>query len=157
MVMFGNEGVVVEAGKAIDVSHHACWAMDDLKEVSKKFLGPAADLMDRASVVQNFFDSTAVAQPKEFGAPKELAILTDGPAATARFTDKGMIVPFSFGAAARAKSYWAEAGTVHGEVEGTCSAGTKEGKGELGRVGMIGLHENPAHARTGPVCLQEAW
>ncbi len=95
------------ASKAIDISHHARRAMDDLKEVSKEFLGPATDLMDRTIKVQNFFDSTAVAQPKEFGAPKELPILTDSPAATAGFTDKGMVMTFPFSAAAGAEADWA--------------------------------------------------
>ena len=46
--MLGDKRVV-KAGEAIDVSHHARWTVKDLKKVAKKFLGPAADLVDGPS------------------------------------------------------------------------------------------------------------
>jgi hypothetical protein len=65
--VLGDESIVIMASKAIDISHHSSWAMEDLEEVTKEFLGPAADLMNGAIILQNFFDSTAVAEPKELG------------------------------------------------------------------------------------------
>ena len=60
---------VVEACKAIDIFNHTRRVMENLKEVSKLLLGPAADLVNRAVVLENIFDGTTVAEPKEFGAP----------------------------------------------------------------------------------------
>ena len=61
---------VVKASKAVNISHHDVrWAMENLKEVSKKLLGPAADLVNRAVTFQNFFCGTAIVKPKELGAP----------------------------------------------------------------------------------------
>lgn len=45
-----DKKVFVEAGEAIDVSHHPCRTMEDLEEVSKKLLRPTADLVDGAGV-----------------------------------------------------------------------------------------------------------
>ena len=58
--MLGNKRVI-EAGEAIDVFHHARWAVKDLKKVAKKFLSPAADLVNGAVILQDFFDGTAIA------------------------------------------------------------------------------------------------
>jgi hypothetical protein len=95
---------VVEPSKAIDVSHHARWAMENLKEVTKKLLGPAADLMNGPVVFQDFFDGTAVAEPKEFRAPEEFAVLANTPAPAAGFAYKRMVVALSFGATAGAEA-----------------------------------------------------
>jgi hypothetical protein len=38
--------VFMEAGEAVDVSHHAGRPMKDLKVTAKKLLGPKADLVD---------------------------------------------------------------------------------------------------------------
>jgi hypothetical protein len=60
--MLSNEGIVVVTSQTIDVAHHTCWPMEDLKEVTC----PAADLMDRAIVLQNLLDGAAITKPKEF-------------------------------------------------------------------------------------------
>ena len=33
--MLFNKGVVIVASKPVDISHHSCWPMKDLKEVAK--------------------------------------------------------------------------------------------------------------------------
>ena len=144
---------MVEASKAIDVFHHARWAMKYLKEVTKKLLSPAADLMDRPVVLQDFFDGAAIAEPKEFGAPKEFAVLTNAPAPAASFTDKRMEMTFSFGATARAEANRAQAGPIHSKVESADALRTEKGKGDFGSFGIVRLHEDPAHAGTSPIGL----
>ena len=44
--VLGDERVVIMASKAVDISHHTRRAMEYLKEVTKKFLGPLTNLMD---------------------------------------------------------------------------------------------------------------
>jgi hypothetical protein len=77
--MLGDKSVLVMASKAIDVAHHTRRSMKDLKEVDQELLGPSTDLVDRAVVLQNCLDCTAVAEPKEIRTPKKFPILTDGP------------------------------------------------------------------------------
>jgi hypothetical protein len=99
-----DKTVFIEAGKAVDVSHHAGRPMEDLEETTKKLFCPTADLVDGANVIQNLLDSAAIAEPEEdFRAPKKFPILTDCPASTGGFTDKGMKMAFVLRAAARAK------------------------------------------------------
>jgi hypothetical protein len=148
--MLGDERVV-EASEAIDVLHHARWAMKDLKEVSKQFLGPAADLVDGTSVLQNFLDSTAIAEPEEFGAPQKFAVLANGPAPAASLAHKRMVVAFAFGAAAGAKANRPQAGSMQSKVKGADALRTKESESDFGSLGIVGLHENPAHAGTSPI------
>jgi hypothetical protein len=83
-----DKKIFVEAGEAIDVSHHPCRTMEDLEEISKKLLRPTADLMDGAVVFKNLLDGAAIAEPEEFRTPKEFTVLADGPASAASFTDK---------------------------------------------------------------------
>jgi hypothetical protein len=64
--MMSNEGVSIEAGEAIDIFHHARWAVEDLKEVAKELLGPATDLVDGADIFKNLLDGAAIAEPEEF-------------------------------------------------------------------------------------------
>jgi hypothetical protein len=71
---------IIEAGEAVDVSHHARWPVEDLKEVSKKFLSPATNLVNGPVVFQDFLDDTAIAKPVKFSPPKKLAVLTNRPA-----------------------------------------------------------------------------
>ncbi len=147
---------MIEPSEAVDVSHHARWAMENLKEVSKKLLGPAADLMDGPVIFQNFFDGAAVAEPIEFCAPEEFPILANSPAPAASFAHKRMVVAFPFSAAAGAESDRAQARTVHSEVKGANAVGPKEGKRNFGSLRIVGLHEDPAHAGTRPICLKKA-
>jgi hypothetical protein len=51
--VLGDESIVMMASKAIDISHHSSWAMEDLKEATKEHLGPAADLMNGAIMLQS--------------------------------------------------------------------------------------------------------
>jgi hypothetical protein len=46
--VLGDESIVIMASEAVDISHHSSWAMEDLKEATKEFLGLAADLMNGA-------------------------------------------------------------------------------------------------------------
>ena len=53
--VLGDELVIVVVSKAVDTSHHIRRAMEDLKEITKKFLGPLTNLMDRqAHHIQEF-------------------------------------------------------------------------------------------------------
>ena len=130
--MLSDKEVFVEAGEAIDVFHHPCGTMEDLEEISKKLLRPTTNLVDRADIFQNLLDGAAIAEPEEFGTPKELAILTDCPTAAASFTDKRMIMTFSLGATAGAKTNRAQTGAVHGKVEGYPRS--EGGRGRLWRL-----------------------
>lgn len=68
-----TDKVVIVLSKAINVPHHTGGPVESLKEVTEEFLLPASNLMlDRTVVFENFFDSGAVAEPKEFGSPKKL-------------------------------------------------------------------------------------
>jgi hypothetical protein len=60
--------------------------------------------MNRPIILQNFFNGAAVTEPKEFGAPKKLPILADGPTSTSGFANERVKVAFSFAAAARANN-----------------------------------------------------
>jgi hypothetical protein len=147
---------MVEMGKAVNVLHHASRSVKNLKEITEELLCPTADLVDGAVVFQNFLNSTAIAEPKEFGAPKEFPILADSPASTSGFTNKRMEVAFPLGTAARTKSDRPQASPVLSQIEGTYAVGTEQSKGDLGSIGGIGLHENPTHAGAGPISLEEA-
>ena len=104
--VLSDEWVVVMASEAIDISHHTCWSMEDLEKIAKEFLSPATDLVNGAVVLQDFFDGTAVAEPKEFGAPQEFPILAYGPTTTAGLAHKRMVMAFPLSATARAKADW---------------------------------------------------
>jgi len=49
--MSGDERVFVEAGEAVNISHHSSGAMKYLKEITEKLLGPTSDLMDGTIVL----------------------------------------------------------------------------------------------------------
>jgi hypothetical protein len=115
--VLGDERVVIMASKAVDISHHTRRAMKYLKEVTKKFLGPPTDLMDRPITFEDFLDGAAVAEPKEFSTLEKFPVLTDGPATATSLSDEGMIVALTLSTAARAESNRTEASTVHGNVE----------------------------------------
>ena len=96
--VLGDELVIRVASKAVDISHHMCRAMEDLKEITKKFLGPSTNLMDRTIIFENFLDGTAVAKPKEFSTPEKFPVLPTG------FSDERMVVALTLGTAARSES-----------------------------------------------------
>jgi hypothetical protein len=102
--MLGNKKTFVEAGEAIDVSHHPSRTMKDLEKIAKELLRPTTNLMDGAVVFENLLDGAAIAEPEEFRTPEKFAILADRPASTASFTDKRMIMAFSRGATAGAET-----------------------------------------------------
>ena len=64
-----DERVVIMASKAVNISHHTRRAMEYLKKVTKKFLGPPTNLMDKPIIFNDFLDGAAVAKPKEFSTP----------------------------------------------------------------------------------------
>ena len=49
--MSGDERIFVEAGEAVNVSHHSSGVMEDLKEITEKLLDPTSNLMDGAIVL----------------------------------------------------------------------------------------------------------
>jgi hypothetical protein len=100
--MLGNERMI-EASKAVDIPHHTSWSMEDLEKITKEFLGPTTDLMNRPIVFKDLLDGTAIAEPKELGAPKEFAVLADSPSTTTGFADERMEMTLAFSATARAK------------------------------------------------------
>jgi hypothetical protein len=75
-----------------------------LEKITKEFLGPTTDLMNRPIVFKNLLDGTAIAEPKELVAPKEFAVLADSPSTTTGFADERMEMTLAFGATARAKA-----------------------------------------------------
>jgi hypothetical protein len=100
--VLSDERVVIMASKAVNISHHTRRAMEDLKEVTKKFLGPPIE---------------------------KFPVLTDGPATAYSLPDKGMIVALTLSTAARAESNRTEASAVYGnfEVAGAFRAEESEG------------------------------
>ena len=82
--------------ESIYIPHHSCRPVEDAEMITKQLLGPTPDLMNVAHIFQDFLDSTAVTEPKEFYSPKEFLVLTDGPTATACFSNKRVEVTFSF-------------------------------------------------------------
>jgi hypothetical protein len=153
--VLGDERMV-EASKAVNILHHASWAMKDLEEVTKEFLGPPTDLVDRSIILQDLLDCAAVAKPKELRAPKEFAILANSPATTSGFADERMEMTLAFGTTARAKANGAQTGAIHSEVESTNTVRTEKSKSDLGSIRMVWLHEDPTHTGTSPIRLQKA-
>jgi hypothetical protein len=125
--MLGNERMVETAIKAVDVPHHARWTMKYLEKVAEKLLSPASDLVDGSIIFEDFFDSSAIAKPKEFGTPNKFPVLADAPVTAAGFTNKGVIMTLSFGAAAGAKANGSETSTFHRDVEVADAVRAKEG------------------------------
>jgi hypothetical protein len=152
--MFGDQRMI-EPRKAVDVPHHTSRSVKYLEEVSEKLLCPTADLMNWPIILQNFLNGAAIAQPKELGAPKKFPILADGPASTSGFADKRMEVAFPLGTAARPESDRPQTSSVHSNVEGASALGTKQRKGSLGGVRVVGLHKDPTHAGASPICFQK--
>ncbi len=130
--------------------------MKHLEEVAEKFLSPTSDLVDGPVAFEDSFDSGAITKPKEFGTPKKFPVLADAPAAAAGFTNKGVVMTLSFGAAAGAKANRAQAGPIHSKVEGTYALGAEKGKSYFGGFRVVRLHEDPAHASTSPICFEKA-
>ena len=89
--VLSDERVIVVASKAVDIPHHTRRAMEDLKEITEKFLSPSTNLMDRSIIFEDFLDGAAVAEPKEFSTPEKFPVLTDGPATATSFADEGMM------------------------------------------------------------------
>lgn len=155
-VVLSNKRVIETAAKAINVSHHTGRPVEDAKKITKEFLSPATDLVDRSSVLQNLFDCTAIAQPEEFGTPKKFPVLTDGPSPATSFAHKRVVMGFTFGAAAGTKSDGAEASAMHSEIECTNTFGSDEVKSSDGRLRVVWLHENPTHTSASPISFQKA-
>jgi hypothetical protein len=114
---------VVEAGKSVDILHHAGWRMDDSEVVTKQFLSPTADDVDRAVIIENFFDGAAIKDPIEECAPEILFVFQDCPAAASGFTDKGVKVVLLLCAFPRVKPDRPEPSATEGEVKVTDAVG----------------------------------
>ena len=112
-----DERVVIMASKAVNISHHTRRAMEYLIEVTKKFLGPPTNLIDRPIIFKDFPDGAAVAEPKEFSTQEKFPVLTDGPATATSLSIEGMIVALTLCTAARVESNRTETSAVHGNVE----------------------------------------
>ena len=87
LFVFGNQRFV-KAVESVNVDHHASWAVNHGKVITKEFLSEATDLMQGAFVVQDFFDCIAVAKPVKMSSPKIATILAHGPTAGASFSSK---------------------------------------------------------------------
>jgi hypothetical protein len=77
---------------------------------------------------------------KKIGTPKEVPVLTDGPAPAAGFANKQMVVALTFGAAVGTKPHGAEASPIQSDVKVAMASGLKNGSGSFGSFGTIGLH-----------------
>jgi hypothetical protein len=153
--MLGDERMVEAASKAINISHHACRPMKHLEEVAEELLSPATDLVDGSIVFEDLFDCCTITEPEEFGSPKKLAVLADAPATTTSFTNKGVVMTLSFSAAAGAKANRSEAGAFHGYIKVADAVRAEKSKGNFGSIGVVWLHQDPTHAETGPIGLEE--
>jgi hypothetical protein len=134
-----DEGVV-EAGKGINVLHHASGSMDNGKVIAKQFLSPAADDMNRTGVIENFLDSATVAYPIKEGTPEKLLVLRNGPVAASSFSDEGMEVALLFCTLARVKTDRPEPCAAESEIEMANAVVGKLLGGGNGSVAVIGLH-----------------
>jgi hypothetical protein len=85
--------------------------------VSEEFLRPATNLVNGAVVLKDFTHGAAIADPRKFSAPEELAILTDSPTSASSFANEGVKMAFAIRAAARAEADGAETSAGHSEVE----------------------------------------
>ena len=56
----GRDGWTILPTETINISHHAGGTVDDIKMVSKEFLGPSAHHWDVAIILKYFFDSRTV-------------------------------------------------------------------------------------------------
>jgi hypothetical protein len=63
--VLSDEKVIVVASKAVDIPHHTRRVMEDLKEITEKFLSPSTNLIDGSIIFEDFLDGAAVAEPKE--------------------------------------------------------------------------------------------
>jgi|TARA_B110000240_G_scaffold46839_1_gene53070 hypothetical protein len=126
--VLSDERVIVVASKAVDIPHHTRRAMEDLKEITEKFLSPSTNLMDGSIIFEDFLDGAAVAEPKELSTPEKFPVLTDGPATATSFSDEGMIVALTLGTAARAESNRTEASAAHCNVEVANAVRSEEGE-----------------------------
>jgi hypothetical protein len=126
--VLSDERVIVVASKTIDIPHHTRRAMEDLKEITEKFLSPSTNLMDGSIIFEDFLDGAAVAEPKELSTPEKFPVLTDGPATATSFSDEGMIVALTLGTAARAESNRTEASAAHCNVEVANAVRSEEGE-----------------------------
>jgi hypothetical protein len=136
----GSDQMMFEAGKAVDIPHHASRPMEDLEEITEKLLGPTTDLMNRPIVFQNFFNGATIAEPKEFRTPKEFPILANGPTTTSGLTNERVKMAFSLAAAARPKANRAQASSIHSEVEGADAIGVEQRKRHNRSFRVVGLH-----------------
>jgi hypothetical protein len=153
---FDKKELIIKTGESVDIAHHASWPMDNGKVVAEEFLGPAANLMDVAFVIEDFFHGAAVTEPVKVGAPEVFAKLADSPAAASGFPDERVKVAFAFGAATGAEPDRAEAGSFHKFVKGVGAAGFQDSKGFGTCIGVGGLHEDETHAVSGPIGFEEA-
>jgi hypothetical protein len=126
--VLSDERVIIVASKAINVPRHTRRVMEDLKEITEKFLGPSTNLMDGSIIFEDFLDGAAVAEPKEFSTPEKFPVLTDGPATATGFSDEGMIVALTLGTAARAESNRMEASAIHCNVKVADAIRSEEGE-----------------------------
>jgi hypothetical protein len=126
--VLSDERVIVVASKAVNIPHHMRRVMEDLKEITEKFLSPSTNLMDGSIIFEDFFDGAAVAEPKELSTPEKFPVLTDGPATATGFSNEGMIVALTLGTAARAESNRMEASATHCNVEVTDAVRSEEGE-----------------------------
>ncbi len=117
---------VEASAEAINIAHQTGWPVKNLEMISEKFLCPATDLMDWTIILKDLAHSTAIAEPKEFRAPKILAILADTPTATRGFANERMEVAFAIGAFAGSKPKWPKTGTGHGNVKIAKAFGAKK-------------------------------
>ena len=102
------------ASEGINVSHHSCRVVHNMKEVAKKFLCPAANLVDGTVVFQNFLDATAVAKPIELGTPQVFSVMSNGPPTNGGLANEGVVVLLLIGASSGAKADWVKASTLQG-------------------------------------------
>lgn len=116
----GIEGRVAMAAtsEGVTIGEHAGRAVDGGEVVSEEFLTEAPNLVEFAGVFEDFFEGAAIAYDVEVGSPEVASTARNGPAATADFTNEGVVVFFTVGTLPRAEEEGAEAGTLKKLVKG---------------------------------------
>ena len=101
-VVASDKGVI-ETGQGVDVLHHLGRSMEDCEMISEKLLRPPAHLVYVPGVLKDFLHSGAVAKPEEMLSNQVLAADSDGPTSRGGFTNKRVVVLFTFKTPARVK------------------------------------------------------
>jgi hypothetical protein len=87
----------VSAGQGVIIVHHLVGMVDHSRMISKQFLSPTMNGMHRIIILEDFLDSSAIAEPIEESYPQEFFTLRDSPASASSFADERVVVMLLLG------------------------------------------------------------